>query len=618
MINVPNPSSSACKTPMSSSAATLASTENNKSFSPLMLTKKVTIQDLLEEIANYESSHSEENSSRISQNPNDETDYWNSSEETSNAIAEPILHQNNFPLSAQRSFSSAAAAPVSPQKRKVGRPPKSSFLKMESFQAYLNACQEGNLEQVEFLAKRGINCALVYKNTGQEPILLAAKRGHFELFCLLLRQYDIYRENLVSLLGQLADSYRLSESISEAIQMICNLLLGGNPLFISCLFNQHEQLHKLLKTSAQDIKVIEELIDVSCKFSAKECLKILLNCQEKLRQNPEIEQINFLSSSSGEETFEPKEETPVRRKRGRPPKNPKQVAFFEACREGDLETLKLFPDSEYSLTAYSTDGLNALHIAANRGNVALVEFLLNKNDLDIYPNLPSKRHGNTALHFAARKGFPEVVCKLLQFGADKNVKNDSNRTAYELSSNVKVLQLLAPSKQKESPIELSENALPSSQEEKKRPNIPYDGNLYLLSFPNSKNSLFFLLRQTNQIMKRLGGLRKYTYRALPNILATQEQYKLLQSNPLTHKIISSLTKEAVYLMEYRTFVNFFAAEYTHRITDITLPILRIDFSSALNSKANQAINQMQLNIQEDNCEDMPPPKLARKFTPRSE
>ncbi|KAK8084496.1 hypothetical protein PG997_005767 [Apiospora hydei] len=62
-------------------------------------------------------------------------------------------------------------------------------------------------------------------------------------------------------------------------------------------------------------------------------------------------------------------------------------------------------------------GRTALHISAERGNIAMVTFLV-ENDVDL--DAPDGQ-GRTALHLAVESGHFPVVAKLLEMGADTDL-----------------------------------------------------------------------------------------------------------------------------------------------------------------------------------------------------
>jgi len=75
-------------------------------------------------------------------------------------------------------------------------------------------------------------------------------------------------------------------------------------------------------------------------------------------------------------------------------------------------------------------GNSLLHIAAMKGNLSIMSFLLEKN-MDING---LNKSGKTPLHFAAKHSNLEVSIFLLKNGADYTIRDDSGRTFLESAS----------------------------------------------------------------------------------------------------------------------------------------------------------------------------------------
>lgn len=73
---------------------------------------------------------------------------------------------------------------------------------------------------------------------------------------------------------------------------------------------------------------------------------------------------------------------------------------------------------------------NLLHIAAQNGDISLVEFFLSKN-LDIEAK---DEDGNTPLHLAAEAGHEAVVKLLIDLGANHEPVNSAGKTPYQLAN----------------------------------------------------------------------------------------------------------------------------------------------------------------------------------------
>ena len=105
--------------------------------------------------------------------------------------------------------------------------------------------------------------------------------------------------------------------------------------------------------------------------------------------------------------------------------SPESKLGFAVVR-GDLDEVKrLVIDCGANPNGQSTvEGGTPLHIAADRGYLRIVEFLLEHG---ANPNMKNN-YGRTPLHIAAMYGHLEVVEFLLEHGANPNVRNNYGYT----------------------------------------------------------------------------------------------------------------------------------------------------------------------------------------------
>jgi len=106
------------------------------------------------------------------------------------------------------------------------------------------------------------------------------------------------------------------------------------------------------------------------------------------------------------------------------PDSDREAQFWAAVYEGDVDYIRLFllgdedsdPEPGITLELPDARGLPILHRLAVIGHTAALRFLLDEAGADINQREPA--YGQTALHLAASKGHVEVVELLLAAGAD--------------------------------------------------------------------------------------------------------------------------------------------------------------------------------------------------------
>ena len=120
--------------------------------------------------------------------------------------------------------------------------------------------------------------------------------------------------------------------------------------------------------------------------------------------------------------------------------------MISACRMGVVETVKLLLERGAGVNTrivgpHNRDGHSALMVAATRGDVAIVQALVDAGaDVDAR----NEKH-ETAMLFAASNGHASVVQVLLQSGADwrsKNVWGYTPRMAASMNGHKEVTRML--------------------------------------------------------------------------------------------------------------------------------------------------------------------------------
>ena len=114
------------------------------------------------------------------------------------------------------------------------------------------------------------------------------------------------------------------------------------------------------------------------------------------------------------------------------PANAHAQDLLLVSQDGDLEAVRMFVSAGADLTATRGDGMNALHLASERGHTAVAIELMGAG----VPIEAGTRIGAyTPLHLAARRGNEEIVSALLEAGANPNrVTTTSGVTALHLAA----------------------------------------------------------------------------------------------------------------------------------------------------------------------------------------
>ncbi|KJE91251.1 osteoclast-stimulating factor [Capsaspora owczarzaki ATCC 30864] len=113
--------------------------------------------------------------------------------------------------------------------------------------------------------------------------------------------------------------------------------------------------------------------------------------------------------------------------------------IHEAAKRGNVAFLEELIAANISVNGLDKSGSTPLHWAASGGHTECVQMLIAVPNcvLDLQNKL-----GDTPLHNASWKGHADVVKLLLDAGADPNLINNENQTAYSLAKNADVGALL--------------------------------------------------------------------------------------------------------------------------------------------------------------------------------
>jgi len=113
--------------------------------------------------------------------------------------------------------------------------------------------------------------------------------------------------------------------------------------------------------------------------------------------------------------------------------------IFESVDKGDAGRVKRAVWMGADVNGKNDDGVSPLDLAASRGNVEIVQVLI-ENKADV--NAVETASGWTPLFHAAEKGHVEVAELLIGHGADMAIKDSNERTARDVAAEAGQIQIL--------------------------------------------------------------------------------------------------------------------------------------------------------------------------------
>ena len=121
-----------------------------------------------------------------------------------------------------------------------------------------------------------------------------------------------------------------------------------------------------------------------------------------------------------------------------------------ACEEGHLPIVEYLISKGANVNAKDEDGNYVIHYASKGGLLPIVQYLIEKQNIDINikgANIEAKvtlndKDGWTPLYFASNYGKTDIVKYLVSKGANKNAKDNSGQTPYDLAGNDEIRNIL--------------------------------------------------------------------------------------------------------------------------------------------------------------------------------
>ncbi|CRK98534.1 CLUMA_CG011885, isoform B [Clunio marinus] len=122
--------------------------------------------------------------------------------------------------------------------------------------------------------------------------------------------------------------------------------------------------------------------------------------------------------------------------------SPDESLLHCAVRANSVQCLKLFIEEGCDVNQLRSNGTNAIHLAADLGQIQCLEVLLNAPKADPNIRICIREKESTALHLAADDGNVECVSLLLSKGADAKVKNHRGLTPLHLAARTSSLEVV--------------------------------------------------------------------------------------------------------------------------------------------------------------------------------
>ncbi|XP_071111901.1 serine/threonine-protein phosphatase 6 regulatory ankyrin repeat subunit B-like [Haliotis cracherodii] len=260
-------------------------------------------------------------------------------------------------------------------------------------------CLGGHVDMVKYVLSQKVADIHSRGNYGRTPLMMAAEKGHRQVFDLLVTQgadvtlVDDDRHNIlhVASLGGHVDivKYVLLQKVAD---INSRGRYGWTPLMVAAQ-KGHRQVFDLLVGEEADVSLVNDnrndILHVACLGGDVDIVKYVLS--------QKVADINI---------------------RGRYGKTPLMVA----AQKGHRQVFDLLVTQGADVSLVDDDGNNVLHVACLEGHVDIVKYVLSQKVADINSR---GRYGWTPLMVAAQKGHRQVFDLLVGEEADVSLVNDN-------------------------------------------------------------------------------------------------------------------------------------------------------------------------------------------------
>lgn len=261
----------------------------------------------------------------------------------------------------------------------------------------------------------------------------------------------------------------------------------------------------------------------------------------------------------------------------------------------DLAQAKKMVEEGKVLDSLDSNGNTMVHVCAYDSSLEILLFLL--ENCRIEPLLGCKNDSSlTPLHFAIRNKQPRATTLLIKAGANYTFSDSAEKDPIRQIDDANFIEsLLAEPSLPTLFLDLLKTRLTVLQQAEQ--DLSGLGEIFEIRFSGSSLS-FVLRKQTNRILKKMGGLRKSSYRSLPFLIANDDQTSLLQNSELISNFLggdlSRADNQRLELIEACHFYKFLESSYGN--------FNRLSITNIFISSTNE--NDLSSSL---------PPKMARKY-----
>jgi ankyrin repeat protein len=110
------------------------------------------------------------------------------------------------------------------------------------------------------------------------------------------------------------------------------------------------------------------------------------------------------------------------------------TAMHFACESGLVELVRLLQARRLSVTIKDAEMRTPLHYACYYGRLEVVQYFVNGNFDALNLLLATNKRGNNCLHLAAQRGHLKLVKYIVSMGVNINCQNNTGHTSFHIAS----------------------------------------------------------------------------------------------------------------------------------------------------------------------------------------